>query len=137
MAIALMKVLVVDDDQRIREALEIGLQLQWQDATVLTAADGEIGLRIFYDEEPDIVLLDVMMPRKNGFEVLRAIRQVSDVPGIMLTGRDEDVDQVRAARTRIKRPPVRAARACAAGSAASLTGEPSSGTRIFLNMDQR
>jgi two-component system, OmpR family, KDP operon response regulator KdpE len=90
-----MKVLVVDDDQRIREALEIGVQLQWQDATVLTAADGETGLSIFYDEEPDIVLLDVMMPRKNGFEVLRAIRQVSDVPVIILTGRDEDVDQVR------------------------------------------
>jgi DNA-binding response OmpR family regulator len=90
-----MKVLVVDDDQRIREALEIGLQLQWQDATVLTAADGETGLRIFYDEEPNIVLLDVMMPCKNGFEVLRAIRQISDVPVIMLTGRDEHVDQVR------------------------------------------
>jgi two-component system, OmpR family, KDP operon response regulator KdpE len=90
-----MKVLVVDDDQRIREVLEIGLQLQWQDATVMTAADGETGLNIFFDEEPDIVLLDVMMPHKNGFEVLKAIRQVSDVPVIMLTARDEDVDQVR------------------------------------------
>jgi DNA-binding response OmpR family regulator len=90
-----MKVLVVDDDQRIRDALEIGLQLQWQDATVLTAADGEAALNVFFDEEPDIVLLDVMMPHKNGFEVLTAIRQVSDVPVIMLTARDEDVDQVR------------------------------------------
>ena len=52
-----MKILVVDDDQRIRDALEIGLQLQWQDAKVLTAADGEAGLDLFFNEEPDIVLL--------------------------------------------------------------------------------
>ena len=90
-----MKVLVVDDDQRIRDALEIGLQLQWQDAKVLTAADGEAGLDVFFNEEPDIVLLDVTMPRMNGFDVLKAIRQVSDVPVLMLTARDEDVDQVR------------------------------------------
>jgi len=64
-----MKVFVVDDDQRIRDALEIGLQLQWQDAKVFTAADGEAGLDVFFNEEPDIVLLDVAMPRVNGFEV--------------------------------------------------------------------
>jgi two-component system KDP operon response regulator KdpE len=90
-----MKVLVVDDDQRLREALEIGVQLQWQDAQVLTANDGESGLDRFFNEEPDVVLLDVSMPRMNGFEVLKAIRQVSDVPVIMLTARGEDVDQVR------------------------------------------
>jgi two-component system, OmpR family, KDP operon response regulator KdpE len=90
-----MKVLVIDDDERVRDALEIGIQLQWQDAKVLTATDGEAGLDLFFDEEPDIVLLDVTMPRKNGFEVLKAIRQVSDVPVLMLTARDEDVDQVR------------------------------------------
>jgi len=90
-----MKVLVVDDDQRLREALEVGVQLQWQDAQVLTASDGEAGLERFFNEEPDVVLLDVTMPRMNGFEVLKAIRQVSDVPVIMLTARGEDVDQVR------------------------------------------
>jgi two-component system KDP operon response regulator KdpE len=90
-----VKLLVVDDDPRLREALEVGIQLQWQDATVLTAADGEAGLELFFNEEPDVVLLDVTMPRMNGFEVLKAIRQVSDVPVIMLTARDDDVDQVR------------------------------------------
>ena len=90
-----MKVLVVDDDQRIRDALEVGVQLQWQDAQVIAATDGEDGLNHFFDDEPDIVLLDVNMPRMNGFEVLKAIRQVSDVPVIMLTARGEDVDQVR------------------------------------------
>lgn len=90
-----MKVLVIDDDAHLRDALEIGIQLQWEDAHVLTAADGEVGLDRFFNEEPDIVLLDVNMPLKNGFEVLKAIRQVSDVPVIMLTARGEDIDQVR------------------------------------------
>jgi two-component system KDP operon response regulator KdpE len=90
-----MKVLVVDDDPRLREALEVGVQLQWEDSEVVSASDGESGLNRFFDEEPDVVLLDVTMPRMNGFEVLKAIRQVSDVPVIMLTARGEDIDQVR------------------------------------------
>jgi two-component system KDP operon response regulator KdpE len=90
-----MKILVVDDDPRLREALEVGLQLQWQDAEVLVAADGEAGLELFFQDEPDVVLLDVSMPRMNGFDVLREVRRVSDVPVIMLTARGEDVDQVR------------------------------------------
>ena len=79
-----MKVLVIDDDAKVRDALEIGIQLQWEDAQVLTATDGEVGLERFFNEEPDIVLLDVSMPHMNGFEVLKAIRLVSDVPVIML-----------------------------------------------------
>jgi DNA-binding response OmpR family regulator len=90
-----MKVLIIDDDARLRDALEIGIQLQWEDCQVLTAADGEVGLERFFNDEPDILLLDVSMPRMNGFEVLKAVRQVSDVPVIMLTARGEDVDQVR------------------------------------------
>ena len=90
-----MKVLVVDDDLRLREALEVGLQLQWEDAEVVSAADGESGLDLFFREGPDIVLLDVTMPRMTGFEVVKEIRRVSDTPVIMLTARGDDVDQVR------------------------------------------
>jgi two-component system, OmpR family, KDP operon response regulator KdpE len=90
-----MKVLIVDDDARIREALEVGIQLQWEDAHVLTAADGEAGLDLFFEEEPDVVLLDITLPRMNGLDVLKEIRRVSDVPVIMLTAHGEDVDQVR------------------------------------------
>ncbi|MDQ6675196.1 MAG: response regulator transcription factor [Chloroflexota bacterium] len=90
-----MKLLVIDDDPRLRDALEVGIQLQWQDAQVLTAVDGEAGLDLFFSEEPDVVLIDVTMPRMNGFEVLQAIRRVSDVPVIMLTARAEDIDQAR------------------------------------------
>ncbi len=90
-----MKLLVVDDDPKLREALEVGLQLQWEDADVISAADGEAGLERFLEEGPDVVLLDVSMPRMNGFDVLKQIRRVSDTPVIMLTARGEDVDQVR------------------------------------------
>jgi two-component system KDP operon response regulator KdpE len=94
-----MKILVVDDDPQILDAVTVGLQLQWQDAEVLSATDGEQGLRVFYDQNPDVVVLDVTMPRKNGFEVLQDIRRVSDVPVIMLTARGEDTDQVRGLET--------------------------------------
>ncbi|HEY1296808.1 MAG TPA: response regulator transcription factor [Chloroflexota bacterium] len=90
-----MKVLVIDDDPHVRDALEVGIQLQWQDAQVICAEDGEVGIDRFFSEEPDIVLIDVSMPRMNGYEVLQAIRRVSDVPAIMLTGRTHEVDQVR------------------------------------------
>jgi DNA-binding response OmpR family regulator len=90
-----MKVLVVDDDARLRDALQFGIQLQWQDARVVTADDGQQGLQRFFEQEPDVVLLDVTMPGLNGFEVLQRIRRVSDVPVIMLSARGEDIDQAR------------------------------------------
>ena len=90
-----MRILVVDDDPQILDAVTVGLQLQWQDAEVLAATDGEQGLKVFYEQNPDVVVLDVTMPRKNGFEVLQDIRRVSDVPVIMLTARGDDTDQVR------------------------------------------
>lgn len=90
-----MKILVVDDDPHILDALTVGFQLQWQDSTVISAHDGESGLQLFYDHNPDVVVLDVAMPGKNGFEVLQEIRRISDVPVIMLTARGEELDQVR------------------------------------------
>jgi DNA-binding response OmpR family regulator len=90
-----MKVLVIDDDPRLRDALEVGIQLQWQDVQVDFADNGEVGVDRFFNDEPDIVLVDVAMPRMNGFEVVEAIRRVSNVPIIMLTGRTDEPDQVR------------------------------------------
>jgi DNA-binding response OmpR family regulator len=91
-----MKILLVDDDLHILDALAVGLALQWPEATVLSARDGEAGLEAFFAHAPDVVVLDVGMPGKNGFEVLRAIRRVADTPVLMLTARGEDPDQVRA-----------------------------------------
>ena len=90
-----MKVLVVVDDAAVRDAVAVGLQLHWPDGTVIAATNGEEGLNAFYEHEPDVVLLDVTMPRQNGFEVLQAIRRVSAVPVVMLTALGEESDQVR------------------------------------------
>ncbi len=90
-----MKILVVDDDPHILDALTVGLELQWTDAVVIPARDGEEGLALFYEREPDVVVLDVNMPRKSGFEALQEIRRVSDVPVIMLTARGEETAQVK------------------------------------------
>jgi two-component system KDP operon response regulator KdpE len=62
---------------------------------VVTADDGEAGLHAFYDHAPDLVLLDVTMPRMSGFEVLREMRCTSNVPIIMLTAMGAEADQVR------------------------------------------
>jgi two-component system, OmpR family, response regulator len=90
-----MKFLIADDDPRIREALVTGLQLQWQDAETVEAAEGEAALSQFFECNPDLVLLDITMPRMSGFEVLKEIRLVSAVPVILLTAHGEEMDQVR------------------------------------------
>ena len=90
-----MKVLLVDDDEEILDAVTVGFHFEWQDCTVLTARNGEDGLQIFFEHTPDIVVLDVMMQNMNGFEVLREIRRVSDVPVIMLTARQSEANHVR------------------------------------------
>jgi len=87
-------ILVVDDDPQVRDALSVALPFQWDAARVVTAADGDQVLQIFYDQAPDIVLLDVSLPERSGFEVLRQIRRVSDVPVIMLTAHGEETDQI-------------------------------------------
>jgi DNA-binding response OmpR family regulator len=88
-------ILVVDDDPLVRDALSVALPLSWPDASVVTARDGDEALCIFRDQEPNVVLLDIGLPGFSGFEVLRQIRQVSDVPVILLTDRDEETEQVR------------------------------------------
>ena len=90
-----MKILIVDDDHDLLEAVGLGLQLQWQGVQVITAMDGEAALSQFYDELPDVILLDVGLPLLDGFEVLRRIRAVSDTPVLMLTARGEELDKVR------------------------------------------
>ncbi|MGI8915526.1 MAG: response regulator transcription factor [Chloroflexota bacterium] len=90
-----MNILVDDDDPQMREVLTISLELHSQDATIVAAKDGEEGLRLFAEHGPDIVLLDVSIPGKDGFAVLQEIRQRSDVPVLMLTARGEETAQVR------------------------------------------
>jgi two-component system KDP operon response regulator KdpE len=90
-----MKVLIVDDDPDIVDAVSVAVQFHWPEVEVLSAQGGQLGLEAFFEHDPDIVLLDVSMPDKSGFEVLQDIRRVSDVPLVMLTARSGEVDQVR------------------------------------------
>jgi len=91
-----MKVLIVDDNPDLVEALSLGFQIQGSEWEVLAAESGEKALGLFHEESPDIILLDIAMPGLDGFEVLRRIRQVSDVPVIMLTVKGDELDKVRA-----------------------------------------
>ncbi len=87
------KVLVVDDDPALvrlvkRALTDVGHH-------VVTAANGQEALRLFYDQRPDLVILDVVMSGLNGWETCRSIRQMSNVPIIMLTAQGSDADMLR------------------------------------------
>ncbi|MBI2958556.1 MAG: response regulator transcription factor [Chloroflexi bacterium] len=91
-----MKVLIIDDEPEIVEALSLAFNLQWQNWEVITAQDGETGVTMFNRESPDVVVLDIAMPGIDGYEALRRIRSISDVPVLMLTVRSEEMDKVKA-----------------------------------------
>jgi two-component system KDP operon response regulator KdpE len=90
-----MKVLVVDDAPEVMESISLGLSLHWRDVEVLGATDGEQALDVVEQQRPDLVLLDIGLPRKDGYTVLKEIRAFSDVPVIMLTARDDAMDKVK------------------------------------------
>lgn len=85
-------ILIVEDDQNINNVLV--LTFQKEGYKVLSALDGNHGLELALRENPDIILLDVMLPGLDGFEVLKKLREKSQVPVIMLTARDDEVDTV-------------------------------------------
>ena len=86
------KVLLVDDDVKLRKLL--AEYLVGYDFQVVTLADGEAVLKTIKKEEPEIVILDVMLPGKDGLEVLKEVRSESRVPVIMLTAKGEEADRV-------------------------------------------
>ncbi|MCF6094651.1 response regulator YycF [Microaerobacter geothermalis] len=86
------KILVVDDEQPIADILKFHLEREGYDVTC--AFDGEEALEKVYKEKPDLVLLDIMLPKKNGVEVCKEIRSNLDVAIIMLTAKDSEADKV-------------------------------------------
>ncbi|MBN1101957.1 MAG: response regulator [Deltaproteobacteria bacterium] len=86
------KVLLVDDDERLRNLVEE--YLEGYGYRVISLPDGSSVLRSIEEESPDIVILDVMLPVKDGLEVLREIRTAHSVPVIMLTAKGEDADRI-------------------------------------------
>ena len=85
-------VLVVEDEENLLEALRYNLEREGY--AVNTAIDGEQALLSARDSAPDLVILDVMLPRLDGFEICRILRRRSDVPILMLTARGEEIDRV-------------------------------------------
>lgn len=84
--------LLIEDDDAIRTALELSLSRQGH--RVVTAATGEDGLKLLREQRPDLIVLDVMLPGIDGFEVCRRIRRTDQLPIILLTARNDDIDVV-------------------------------------------
>jgi two-component system KDP operon response regulator KdpE len=85
------KILIVDDDPLSLELVSHGLKAEGYQT--VTAQDGQEALRVFFNSQPDLVVLDITMPKLDGYEVCRRVREMSSTPIIMLTalGREEDV----------------------------------------------
>jgi two-component system KDP operon response regulator KdpE len=87
------QILIVDDDPSIRKFVRANLEAR--NYGVLLAGDGEEGLQIVEKELPDLIILDIMMPQMDGFEVCRRVREWSQIPIIMLSARDDEDDKVK------------------------------------------
>lgn len=85
-------ILIVDDDQSVRDLL--GMYFTKEEYRVINAADGDAALEAVKTQAPDLVLLDIMMPGKDGYQVCREIRAVSQVPVIFVTAKDDDIEPI-------------------------------------------
>ncbi len=86
------RILVVDDEKPIADILKFNLEREGFD--VICAYDGEEALELIQKKEPDLILLDIMLPHKDGMEICREVRKKSDVPIIMLSAKDSEIDKV-------------------------------------------
>ncbi|MBC7233757.1 MAG: response regulator transcription factor [Chloroflexi bacterium] len=89
------KLLIIEDDADLVRALQLYFSANYE---VVTAANGLEGLQVLYNERPDIVILDIAMPKMDGWEVCRRIRELSDVPIVILTARVQEDERVRGLR---------------------------------------
>lgn len=86
------KILVVDDEKPISNIIKFNLEKEQYE--VITAFDGEEAIEKFVETQPDLILIDLMLPKKDGIEVTREIRKSSDVPIIMVSAKDSEIDKV-------------------------------------------
>lgn len=86
------KIVIVEDDKAISDIIKYNIEKEGY--TAYTAYDGEEGLELILEIDPDLILLDVMMPKMDGLEVCRRVRRTKNTPIIMLTARAEEVDKV-------------------------------------------
>lgn len=86
------QILVVDDEQPIADILKFNLEKEGFE--VMCAYDGEEAIELAESERPDLILLDIMLPKKDGYEVCREVRKTQSMPIIMLTAKDSEIDKV-------------------------------------------
>jgi DNA-binding response OmpR family regulator len=90
-----MKVLIVDDEPDVIEVVNLCFGLRWPEAEVIAAKNGDEALALIEETSPDLILLDIMLPDRDGFQVCQEIRRSSDIPIIMVSARDGEMDKVR------------------------------------------
>ncbi|MGB9809562.1 MAG: response regulator, partial [Caldanaerobacter sp.] len=86
------KILIVDDEKPLVDIIKYNLEKEG--FTTFEAYDGEEAVKVAKDQNPDLIILDVMLPKMDGFTVLRTLRQSMTVPILMLTAKEEEVDKV-------------------------------------------
>ena len=86
------RILVVDDEEPIAKILDFNLRKEGYD--VIVANDGEKAVELAFSEDPDLILLDLMLPKKDGIEVCREVRAQKNIPIIMLTAKNSEIDKV-------------------------------------------
>jgi DNA-binding response OmpR family regulator len=90
-----MNVLVVEDSPEVVEAISLCFELRWPGSSILQTAEGEEALELTQRELPDVVILDLVLPGIDGFEVLRQIRKQSNLPVLILSVKGEEMDKVK------------------------------------------
>jgi len=90
-----MKVLIIEDDNNIVEVVSLAFEIRWPEVKVVSTHLGENGVGMVEEENPDVVILDLGLPDISGFDVLKEIRNFSDVPILVLTVRGEEADVVK------------------------------------------
>ena len=90
-----MKLLIIEDDQGIIEAISLAFQIRWSEAQIVSTHSGRRGIELVEEETPDIIILDLGLPDMNGFEVLKAIRQFSAIPVLIVTVRGDEADIIK------------------------------------------
>jgi len=93
-----LKVLIVDDEPDVRALVRSALSYARQDLTAVEAADGDEALAMIHSERPDLVVLDLALPKRDGFTVLEQVREKTDLPIIVLTARGLEEDKIKGLR---------------------------------------
>jgi two-component system KDP operon response regulator KdpE len=90
-----MKALIIEDERKIIDAVRIAFEFRWPEAQLVDSTTGKRGIKMVREESPDIIILDLNLPDISGFEVLKAIRETSSIPVIILTVRSDDEDMLQ------------------------------------------